>query len=224
MGDTPTKQISRFVQELYDGLDSIDAKIAEAALLCSPGGWNLTTQASLALLQPSAPRNTEKHGDELARLVRSLRWKLEKGDRNRAFDYATFIILKNVVGGISAKRVPWGNWYDSTEAIGSAAWRAAVPTNNFILSTNTMNDETISLLTNKFAALDRVLDVVRIHLLKPGRRVKFSEEFHDTMYVHSCLRRILNVPYVTHTNLYGDPRSLRFPSKPADTRRSTSSA
>jgi len=104
----------------------------------------------------------------------------------RLFDVLITSIIKFMNRTYGSERGQWLDWNERMQNAGDASWRKAVSASKTIANkldtadlANVIN--AIIALTNKYAAIDRVLDVLDGSLCLGGKRPKFADEHQDTL-------------------------------------------
>lgn len=97
-------------------------------------------------------------------------------DNQRLFDSLIASLIKVMDRTVGSERGQWLDWYERTQQAGDLSWRKAIPASKTIGSADTINA-----LTDKYASIDRVLDLLKGHLSIGGERPRFSDEHRDML-------------------------------------------
>lgn len=98
----------------------------------------------------------------------------------RLFDTLITSIIKVMDRTVQSERGQWIDWYERMQNAGDISWRKAIPASNPMASADPTGD-TLNALTDKYASIDRALDVLNKYISIGRERSKFSDEHRDTM-------------------------------------------
>ncbi|KAH7079473.1 kinase-like domain-containing protein [Paraphoma chrysanthemicola] len=94
----------------------------------------------------------------------------------RLLDALIAVLIKLMVRTTVSDRGQWLDWYERMQKAGDASWRRAVPASSSFGSADMINA-----LTDKYASIDRVLDILKSYLFVGRERPSFSDEHRDTL-------------------------------------------
>ncbi|OCK92090.1 uncharacterized protein K441DRAFT_640740 [Cenococcum geophilum 1.58] len=106
-----------------------------------------------------------------------LRHLADTRSNQRVFDTAIASIIKVMDKTVQRERGKWFDWYDRMQKAGDVAWKDLVPATKSIGVADVINA-----LMDKFASLDRILEVLKVYLKIVSQRAKFSDELRDTLF------------------------------------------
>jgi hypothetical protein len=151
----------RVILQLVRSLELIDDLVVEAA---QDALWFQETNQNVIrlpaaerdIVQLLGARDAYRDGYAMADMLRHLDGI---GDNRRSFDALITSLIKVMSTTVGSNRGQWLDWYERMQRAGDASWKKAVT------ASKTMGKaDTINALTDKYAGIDRALDVIKASL------------------------------------------------------------